>query len=166
MEKIATLIADTTIALILCAICVTGLCAIKISLCSSLGRPTKFNKYVVPGFPCNGTLFILASDGVMYVVPGGKAVVKTDMVREVHCGRVVRNCDQHGNFAYFEQDVDHGQGQQHEQYAVDHIGNNWSVGSARSQDMTVSLSDDESAVASPPPSPLAGEGLSHHVQMI
>jgi len=165
MENIATLITDTTVALILCAICVTGLCAMKISFCSSLGHQPKFNKYIVPGFPCNGTLFILASDGLMYVVPVGKTVVKTDMVREVHCGRVVRDCDQYGNFSYFEQDVDHGQGQQHEQHAVDHIANDWSIGSPRSQDSTVSVSD-ESMVASELLSPLRGEEFTTHVQMI
>lgn len=165
MEKIVNLVSDTTIAVILCTICVTCLCAIKISLCP--GSQTKFNKNVVPGFPCNGTLFILASDGVMYIVPREKALVKTDMVREVHCGRIVRNCDTHGNFAYFEQDIGRGQSQQHEQYAVDNIiGNSWSVGSALSQDLTVSVSDDEAFAASPLQSPLAGEVLSSHVQMI
>ena len=104
------------------------------------------------------------------MVPDRKAVVKTDMVREVHCGRVPRSCDQHGNFAYFELDDDHGQhesdDQQHEQYAVDHIHNNWSVGSARSQDSTAPASDDDSVLMSPPESPLEGEVLTDCVQMI
>lgn len=108
MDNVATFVTDTTMVLILCVVIVTGLSAIKLSLCTSLDTHQKFNKYVVPDFPCEGTLFILARDGVLCVVPERKAVVKTDMVREVHCGRVARSCDQHGNFAYFEHDDDHG----------------------------------------------------------
>jgi hypothetical protein len=170
MEDFATTVADTTMIVIICVIIVTSLCAIKLSLCTSIEVHQKFNKHVVPGFPCEGTLFILATDGVLYMVPKQKAVVKTDMVREVHCGRVARSCDQHGNFAYFEHDEDHRRhehnDERHAQLAVDHIHNNWSVGSPGSQDRTVSVSDDDSVLMSPQLSPLAGEALTDRVQMI
>lgn len=97
----------------------------------------------------------------MYVVPEGKAVVKTNMVREVHGGRIARVCDHNDNYTYcFANSVNNVARQhQHGENAVDHLHNHWSVGSVCSQEMTVSASDDESLMASPPRSPLTGESL-------
>lgn len=167
MVGIITFVTETTMGVILCVIVVSGLCAIKLAVCNSLDTRQTFNGSINPGFPCEGTLFVLARDGVMYVVPRGKAVIKTDMVREIHCGRVVRSCDQNGHFTYFDDDAeDDDHQQQHSEYAVDHIHNNWSVGSPRSQDMTASLSDDGSFRRTPPESPLVNEMATHETLMI
>ncbi|CAM9099307.1 unnamed protein product [Ectocarpus sp. 12 AP-2014] len=165
MASIGTVVIDATTD-VLCGVLVcTGLCAI-IAAFQSFLRPNsrKFNKCVVPAFPCEGTLILLAKDGVMYVIPRGKAVVKTDMVRDVHSGRIARRCDHHGLYTYFETKV--GQDQQHGEYAADQLRSDWSIGSVRSQDMTVSTSDDESLGASPPQSPTASEMLTNRVEMI
>lgn len=167
MASVAYMVADATMVVIFCVVFVSGLCAIKIALCSALDTRPKFNKYIAPGFPCNGTLVLLARDGVMYVVPKGKAVVKTDMVREVHGGRISRVCDHDGNFTYFENNVNNvAHGHRHAENAVDHLYDHWSAGSARSQDMTVSTSDDESLTTSAPRSPLTGEMLTTPTRMI
>ena len=158
------MVTDATMLVIFCVIFVSSLCAIKLAIHnSSSDARRKFNKHVVPAFPCEGTLLLLARDGVMYVVPTGKSVVKTDMVREVHCGKIARMCDHQGQFSYFENDVDHAQ--QHGEYAVDQLRTDWSIGSVLSQDMTVTASDDELPPASPLQSPLAGEALTPQVQL-
>lgn len=171
MASVVYMVADATMVVIFCVIFVSGLCAIRIALCPSADTRPKFNKYIVPGYPCDGTLVLLARDGVMYVVPDGKAVVKTDMVREVHGGRIARVCDHDGNFTYFENNDVNNVAHEHEHgdNAVDHLHNQWSIGSVRSQELTVSASDDESLMASPPRSPLTGESLTYmnaDVQMI
>lgn len=164
MASIAAFVADATMVVIFLVVLVMGLCAIKIALgISTDTHRIMTNKYVVPGFPCDGTLFLLARDGVMYVVPAGKAVVSTDMVREVHCGRVARGCDQHGRFTYC--DENENENEDRGQNAVDHINSHWS-GSVRSQSWTLSVSDDDSYRASPPDSPLAGEMTTHETLMI
>lgn len=169
--SVVHMVADAAIVVILCVVFLSGLCAIKIALCAPVDTRPKFNKYITPGFPCDGTLVLVARDGVMYVVPEGKAVVKTDMVREVHGGRIARVCDHDGNYTYFENNVNVNnvaREHQHGENAVDHLHNHWSVGSVRSQEMTVSESDDESLMASPPRSPLTGESLTMttEIQMI
>lgn len=164
MADIAALVTDAVMVVIFLVVLVMGLCAIKIALgISTETRRTIYtiNKRIAPAFPCDGTLFILARDGVMYVVPEGKAVIKTDMVREVHYGRVARSCDQHGRFTYCDDDENEDRGQN----AMDHINSHWS-GSVRSQAMTLSVSDDDSYRASPPDSPLAGEMATHETLMI
>ena len=179
MADIAALVTDATMVVIFLVIVVTALCAIKIALGISTESCRKIytiNKRITPAFPCDGTLFILARDGVMYAVPKGKAVIKTDLVREVHCGRVARSCDEHGRFTYCDSDGDEGHGENEsvdesvnerneEVRAMDHINSNWS-GSVRSQAMTLSLSDDDSYRASPPESPLAGEMTTRETLMI
>ncbi|CAN0251360.1 unnamed protein product [Ectocarpus sp. 6 AP-2014] len=171
MASVAHMVADAAIVVIFCVVVASGLCAIKIALCTPVDTRPKFNKYITPRLPCDGTLVLVARDGVMYIVPEGKAVVKTDMVREVHGGRIARVCDHDGNYTYFENNVnvnDAPHGHQHGENAVDHLHAHWSIGSVRSQEMTVSASDDESLVASPPRSPLAGESLTmtNELQMI
>ena len=163
MASIAAFVADAVTAVIFLMVLVMGMCAIKIALGISTDTRRTFNKYVVPGFPCDGTLFVLARDDVMYAVPAGKSVVSTDMVREVHGGRVARSCDQHGRFTY---DDDETENRDQGQNAMDHINSNWS-GSVRSQAMTLSASDDDShRASSPPDSPLAGEMTMHETLMM
>lgn len=169
MADIAALVTDATMVVIFLVVVVTAMCAIKVGLglstetCRTIST---INKRIAPGFPCDGTLVILARDGVLYMVPDGKAVIKTDLVREVHCGQVARSCDQHGRFTYCDSDdEDEGHGDNQEVRATDHINSNWS-GSVRSQAMTLSLSDDDSYRASPTESPLAGEMTAHETLMI
>lgn len=174
MEYFVTTVADTFMFAIVAVVLVSCLCALKVAFCTPpVETRQAFNKYVVPGFPCEGTLFVLARDGVMYAVPQDKAVVKTDMVRELHRGRIVRCCDRWGHYTYVEDDdeerehgreeSEHGdeeyEHERHEQTqgALDHINADWSVGSVRSQAMTLSVSGDISCPPSPPQSPLVGE---------
>lgn len=166
MSAVAALITDAILVVIFLVVLITGLCATKIAVRISRpeSEPAVINRHVVPGFPCDGTLLLLAPDGIMYPIPRGKVVVLTeDMVREVHCGRVVRGCDRYGLFTYCEDEDDEhrsrdeGQDQGRGTMAVDNIYDNWS-GSLRSQDITLSVSDDDSAdryQASPPYSPVA-----------
>lgn len=159
MSTVATLVTDAILVVIFLVVLIAGLCATKIALRISRpeSEPAVINRHVVPGFPCDGTLLLLAPDGTMYPIPRGKVVVVTDMVREVHCGRVVRGCDRHGLFTYCDDednDDDNGHDDEHRGHgtmAIDTINDNWS-GSVRSQDMTPSVSDDEST---PPYSPVA-----------
>lgn len=175
MADIAALVSDATMVVIFLVIVVTALCAIKIALglstetCRTI---TTSNRGITPAFPCDGTLFILARDGVMYVVPKGQAVIKTDLVREVHCGRVAQSCDQHGRFTYCDSDDDEGHGENEsvdenneDVRAIDHINSNWS-GSVRSQARTLSVSADDSYEASPPESPLVAEMTTRETMMI
>lgn len=151
MSTVATLVTDAILVVIFLVVLITGLCATKIALriARPESEPVVINRHVLPGFPCDGTLLLLAPDGIMYPIPEGKVVVITDMVREVHCGRVVRGCDQRGLFTYCEdkddehRSQDEGQDQGRGTMAIDNIYDNWS-GSVRSQDMTLSASDDES----------------------
>lgn len=130
---------------ILVVVVITGACAVHLACSQSHNRRKLLNcnKFVVPGFPCNGTLFVLATDGVMYVVPEKKAVTKTDMVREVHSGRIVQSCDGHGQFTYVDEEAE-GNRRFGGEFALDHIHAPWSVGSARSQESTASMTEDES----------------------
>lgn len=129
---------------ILLVVVITGACAVHLACSQSHNRRKLLdcNKFVVPGFPCNGTLFVLATDGVMYVVPEKKAVIKTDMIREVHSGRIVQGCDENGHFTYVNERAEEN-GQFRGDFALDHIHAPWSVGSAQSQESTASMTEDE-----------------------
>ena len=179
MEYFVTTVADALMFVIVAAVLVSCLCALKVAFCTPVETRQAFNKHVVPGFPCEGTLFVLARDGVMYAVPRDKAVVRTDMVRELHHGQVVRGCDRWGHCTYVEDDYEerehgreesehgdeeyeHEEHEEHEQTpgtGLDHINADWSVGSVRSQAMTLSMSGDNSCPLSPPRSPLVGESM-------
>lgn len=176
MVSLLDIVVDSTMVIILFVVIITGSCAVYIAFCQTRGARTPLltcNKYVVPGFPCDGTLMLMARDGVMYVVPEGKAVVKTDaVVREVHGGRVAQSCDQHGRFAYVDRyDYDDepyydDDDQEEKQNAIDHVFNNWAFDSPRSQDMTVSVTTNEDSAESCPESALAGEMVTNEGLMI
>ena len=154
MSNTDTIVTYTLMALVFIVVIVIVLCAIKLSFRPPSEVHRIFNKYIVPGFPCHGTLFILARDGVLYVVPEGKAVIKkSEMVYEVHRGHVARSCNQQGIFSYFDDDEE-----RHDQYdGQNHAHDDWEVGSVLSQDMTLSVTDDEYHASSPRPTSLAGE---------
>ena len=110
MSTVATLVTDAILVVIFVVVLITVLCATKIAL--RIARPkVVINRHVLPGFPCDGTLLLLAPDDIMYPIPKGKMVVVTDVVREVHCGRIVRGCDQRGLFTYCEDEDDEHRGQ-------------------------------------------------------
>ena len=77
MASLADIVVYSTVGAILSVAIVTGMCAVYIALSRTQAHAQKLtcNKYVVPGFPCDGTLMMMAKDGVIYVVPEGKAVV-------------------------------------------------------------------------------------------
>ncbi|CAM9212085.1 unnamed protein product [Pylaiella littoralis] len=127
-------VTDAMILFITIIVSVMVLCAVKIAFSSATKTRQLINTHLTPAFPCDGILFILARDGLLYAVPERTAVIKTDRVHEVHCGRIVRSHDNHGHFAYFEDDVDQRQGLR--------IANDgWSVSSDASQHSTAPLSD-------------------------
>jgi len=132
MQFIA-LITDMTMLIIMFVVLISGFCAIKIALFKVVNTGKSINKYMLPAFPCDGIIFVLARDGLLYAVPEGTAVIKTDRVRAVHSGRIVRSCDNHGNFAYFD-DVADGPD-------ISVVGDLWSDDSGVSQYPTASLSE-------------------------
>lgn len=161
MVELVCMVSDAIMVIILSLVMATSGCAFYLAFSQ------KCNRHIVPGLPCEGSLFVRARDGVFYAIPQGKAVIKTDVVREVHCGRVALSSDQHGIFAYVDENEDEDGDEHRRDNAVDQLRNHWSVGSVRSQDMTLSLSDDESVPAmTPPESPLAGEMVRHEGLMI
>lgn len=151
MASLLEILVVLTMIVILLVVTIMGWCAGYIALTHArvYTPPLTCNKHVVPGFPCDGTLMVLARDGVMYIVPGGKAVVKCGpVVREVHGGRVAQSCDQQGRFAYvdrYEYHDEPGVQEEEKQDAIDHVFNDWPFDSPspRSQDMTVSVTTEE-----------------------
>ncbi len=135
MGSSLTLMCDAIMAAILLLFVVMFLCAIKIVIQASFKDRQTFNKCVSPAFPCNGTLYLLAQDGIMYMIPDGKAVVGTadNLVREVHFGQIAQRCDQRGCFAYLEGD---------NREATNFANSSWS-GSIHSQDITPSVSSED-----------------------
>ncbi|CAM9089953.1 unnamed protein product [Ectocarpus sp. 12 AP-2014] len=159
MLSLADIVVYSTVGAVLAVVFVTGSCGVYIALSRTQAQVQKLtcNKYVLPGFPSHGTLMMMARDGVVYVVPEGKAVIKcTGVVHEVHGGRISRGCDRNGRFVYDDgYDYDDPSGAQeaaeHNQNALDHVFSNWPFAdSPRSQDMTVSITSEEESV-------LAGE---------
>lgn len=151
MAGMVTLVTDVMLVSILTVVIVTCFCAIKIVTHASFKSRTTtqtsqtshaLNRSLVPGFPCNGTLLLLAEDGIMYTIPPNKAVVRTDMVREVHFGQVARGYDRRGSFTYFDDEDDDNSNSEGAQQATNFVRSDWS-GSLHSQDATPSLSSED-----------------------
>lgn len=131
------LLLDTIVLVIMTVVVISGVCVMKVIVSSTLNRRS-INKYMAPAFPCDGILFVLAGDGLLYAVPKGVAVIKTDRVREVHCGRIVRSCDNNGYFTYFD-DFAHG-----EDFTATSVFPSNDSDSDESLSRTASLSEDSS----------------------
>lgn len=166
MASLADIVVYSTVGAILSVAIVTGMCAVYIALSRTQAHAQKLtcNKYVVPGFPCDGTLMMMAKDGVIYVVPEGKAVVNATRLftkcTVVVFLEVVTGTE--GSLTMNDYDDEHDAQDEEEsnQNPLDHVFSDWPfTESPRSQDRTVSISTEEESA-------LAGEMATNEGMMI